>query len=61
MSLEEVRQMVHMKALTSKIDPGEAVGAICAQVGVVGWMGQGCGGLDRAGVSWVGWGRGVIG
>lgn len=29
---EQVATAVHMKALTSMVDPGEAVGALCAQV-----------------------------
>lgn len=32
LTYEEVATTVHMKALTSKVDPGEAVGALCAQV-----------------------------
>lgn len=31
LTYEEVATTVHMKALTSKVDPGEAVGALCAQ------------------------------
>lgn len=31
LSQEEVKQTIHMKALMSTVDPGEAVGALCAQ------------------------------
>ncbi|XP_076069072.1 RNA polymerase I subunit RpI1 [Oratosquilla oratoria] len=31
LSKDQLRETIHMKALTSRVDPGEAVGAICAQ------------------------------